>query len=289
MRRADGVDGGEGLCECLVFVAARRQFCWHGGAVQGGEECAGLSQLGGVGCGEGFACEPGGLDVLLCAVAGGERCAAASRADVDGAQGGGVVGGGGVAQELVVVAGDEAAFGFVAQDGGACGQGDAQAAVVFGAGEEEVCRGQGEALAAVAFVEAGALPLPVVAGGRQGFGPEGLCVAAVVVKAQRGEAVGLRFVAQVGDAGDAVSGQVRGEGGAEGAVVQQQGEAGECGVAGDEGLVGGAHGLVCGLLGWMLLGFVATQLFIFAALTPTPLSLREQCLSQRERGLFIEL
>ena len=29
--------------------------------------------------------------------------------------------------------------------------------------------------------------------------------------------------------------------------------------------------------------------FTFAALTPTPLSLREQCLPQRERGLFNEL
>jgi len=73
MRRADGVDGGEGLCECLVFVRTRGQFRWYGGTVQGGEECAGLSQLGGVGCGEGFACEPGGLDALLCAVAGGGR------------------------------------------------------------------------------------------------------------------------------------------------------------------------------------------------------------------------
>ena len=70
MRRADGVDGGEGLCECLVFVRTRGQFRWYGGTVQGGKLCAGLSQLDGVECGEGFACEPGGLDALLCAVAG---------------------------------------------------------------------------------------------------------------------------------------------------------------------------------------------------------------------------
>ena len=87
MRRADSVNGSEGLCECLVFVRTRGQFRWYGGTVQGGKLCAGLSQLDGVGCGEGFACEPGGLDALLCAVAGGERRAAASRADVDGAQG----------------------------------------------------------------------------------------------------------------------------------------------------------------------------------------------------------
>jgi hypothetical protein len=37
VRRADGVDGGEGLCECLLFVGSRGQFCWHGGAVQGGK------------------------------------------------------------------------------------------------------------------------------------------------------------------------------------------------------------------------------------------------------------
>ena len=43
VRRADGLDGGEGLREGSVFVAARRQVCWNGGAVQGSEQRAGLS------------------------------------------------------------------------------------------------------------------------------------------------------------------------------------------------------------------------------------------------------
>ena len=243
-RGVEVVDGGEGVREAVLVVGG----CgvWQvvcRGLLDAGDAGADVGGGRGIGMVQGLAFQPGCGDAGVAGISAVDGRAAEGGSGGGSAQDGGVVGGGVVAQEMRAQAGDEAAFGFVAQDGGFRRQVGVEAAVVFGAGDEEVVRGKGEADAAVTFVQAALLPVPVVAGARQGFGVGVAVVAVVVFEVQGGEAVGVRFVAQVVDAGAVYAGVVGAQCDAQGVVVMQEGQAGQIGVLGDEAVFERVHGV----------------------------------------------